>query len=220
MKAFITRNKKLSLLLALVLVLSVGAIVPHATVSAAGDNSIPAGCTGGLSGPKAPGTKCPKVSKTKSDLKCGSDQTLAKADTGYWYCKDNAKKDPSATPAPSGGGGIGQGTGCDSSTGTCGHQCGAPDQNPYTPSIDIGCKGKGNPIMDALFGIIRFLSDGVGLVVIGSIIVGGIQFSGSRGDPQSTAMAINRIRSSLFALLIYIFAYAMLNYLIPGAVLQ
>jgi hypothetical protein len=115
-------------------------------------------------------------------------------------------------------GGIGKGKGCTGSG--CGQQCGAPDQNPYTPAIDIGCRGKGNPIMDALFGIVRFLSDGVGLVVVGSIIVGGIQYSGSRGDPQSTAMAINRIRSSLYALLIYIFAYAILNYLIPGAVLQ
>jgi hypothetical protein len=107
-----------------------------------------------------------------------------------------------------------------SSTGTCGHQCGANGQNPYTPSIDLGCKGKGNPILDTLFGVIHFLSDGVGLVVIGSIIVGGIQYSGSRGDPQSTAKAINRIRSSVFALLIFIFAYAAINYIIPGFALK
>lgn len=102
----------------------------------------------------------------------------------------------------------------------CGHQCGASNQNPYTPAIDIGCKGQGNPIADAAFAFIRFASDGVGLVVIGSIIYGGIQYTGSRGDPQSTAMAINRIRSSVFALLIFIFAYAILNYLVPGLVLK
>lgn len=86
-------------------------------------------------------------------------------------------------------------------------------------AIKIGCKGKGNPIADATFAIIRILSDGVGLVVIGSIVYGGIQYTGSRGDPQSTALAVNRIRSSLFALLLYIFGYAILNYIIPAGFL-
>jgi hypothetical protein len=103
----------------------------------------------------------------------------------------------------------------DDSKGTCGHQCGKGD-DAYTPAIDLGCKGQGNPILDMTFGIIHFLSDGVGLVVIGSIIVGGIQYTGSRGDPQSTAMAVNRIRSSVFALILFIFAYAIINYIIPG----
>ena len=154
-------------------------------------------------------TSDPSACKTAYE-KCGNNDTA---------CQKKAISDQLLNQVASPNqGGIGQGQGCTGSA--CGHQCGASDQDPYTPAIDIGCKGKGNPIMDALFGIIRFLSDGVGLVVIGSIIVGGIQYSGSRGDPQSTAMAINRIRSSLFALLIFIFAYAMLNYLIPGAVLQ
>jgi hypothetical protein len=101
---------------------------------------------------------------------------------------------------------------------------GSADQCGNSPgigvSIDIGCRGQGNPIADMTFAIIRVLSAGVGLVVVGSIVVGGIQYSASRGDPQATAMAINRIRSSLFALLIYIFGFAILNYIIPGAILQ
>ena len=88
-------------------------------------------------------------------------------------------------------------------------------------SIDIGCTGKiKDPILDATFGIIRFLSDGVGLVVIASVIYGGIQRPSSRGDPQSTAQAIGRIRSSLIALLLFIFGYAILNYLIPTGFLK
>ena len=97
-------------------------------------------------------------------------------------------------------------------------QCGGTS-DAYTPVIDLGCKGKGNPIIDALLGIIHFLSLGVGLVVVGSVIVGGIQYSASRGDPQATAQAINRIRSALVALLIFIFAYAFLNYLLPNFLL-
>lgn len=98
--------------------------------------------------------------------------------------------------------------------------CGNAKDGAVQVSINIGCKGVGNPIMDALFAIIRFLSDGVGLVVIASIVWGGIQYSASRGNPQETAKAIERVRASLIALLIYIFGYAILNYIIPAGVLK
>ena len=65
-----------------------------------------------------------------------------------------------------------------------------------------------------------FLSDGVGLVIIGSIVYAGIQYSSARGDPQASARAINRVQSTLIALLIFIFGYAMLNYLIPAGLLR
>ena len=89
-----------------------------------------------------------------------------------------------------------------------------------TTAIDIGCQNKGNPIMDMLFAVIRVLSDGVGLVIVASFIWGGIQYSSSRGEPQNSAKAIARIQTTLIALLIYIFGYAFLNYILPGAVLQ
>lgn len=99
------------------------------------------------------------------------------------------------------------------------HPCGSGPDRTYT-SIDIGCKGLGNPITDAFFAIVRFLSNGVGLVVIGSIIYGGIQYTASRGDPQATAKALERIRASVVALIIFIFGYAILNYLIPAGFLK
>ena len=98
---------------------------------------------------------------------------------------------------------------------TSGNYCGGPGQAVAT-SIDFGCKHQGNPIVDILFAIIRFLSLGVGIVVIASIVVAGIQFTVSKGDPQATGNAIGRIRSSVIALIIYIFAYALLNYIIPN----
>lgn len=96
---------------------------------------------------------------------------------------------------------------------TCGE-----GSNAVHISIDIGCRGKGNPILDALFAIIRFLSIGAGLVVIASVIVAGIQYTTSRGDPQATAKAMGRIRDALIGLLIYIFIFAILNWVIPAAV--
>lgn len=99
------------------------------------------------------------------------------------------------------------------------YPCGATSERVYT-TVDIGCSGKGNPITDAAFAIIRVLSDGVGLVIIASIVYGGIQYSAAAGDPNSTSQAIHRIRESLIALLIFIFGYAILNYLIPAGFLH
>lgn len=100
------------------------------------------------------------------------------------------------------------------------YYCGDAQHGKVYTSINIGCSHQGNPITDMLFAIIRLLSDGVGIVVIGSIIVAGIQYSASRGDPKATEAALTRIRSSLVALLIFIFAYAMLNYVIPAGFFQ
>lgn len=95
--------------------------------------------------------------------------------------------------------------------------CGGGNGEPSVKiAIDLGCKGHGNPVADLTFAIIRLLSDGVGLVVIGSIIVAGIQYTTSQDDPKATAAAQQRIRSSIVALIIFIFAYAILNYVIPA----
>jgi hypothetical protein len=102
-----------------------------------------------------------------------------------------------------------------------GDKCGGGDGNATVDiSINIGCQGKGNPIIDMLFAAIRFLTAGVGIVVVGSVIVAGIQYTASRGDPNGTAAAIKRITSAFVALLIYIFAAAILNFVIPAGVLK
>lgn len=97
---------------------------------------------------------------------------------------------------------------------TCGDPNGKPP--PTTISIDIGCSHRGTPLADAIFAIIRVLSTGVGLIVVGSLVVAGIQYTTSKGDPNATAKAIGRIRSTVVALFIYIFGFAILNYVIPA----
>ena len=95
------------------------------------------------------------------------------------------------------------------------YYCGGGERRVET-SIDFGCRGQANPLIDMLFAIIRFLTAGVGIVMIGSFVFAGIQYTTSRGDPQATAAAMKRIRNTLFGLGIYIFAYAILNFLIPA----
>lgn len=65
---------------------------------------------------------------------------------------------------------------------------------------------------------IALLSGLVGLVVAGSIIFGGIEYSSSQGDPQKAAKAKSRITNAIFALIAYLFLWAFLQFLIPGGV--
>jgi hypothetical protein len=64
------------------------------------------------------------------------------------------------------------------------------------------------------------LSYGVGLVIVGSLTYAGIQYTGSRGDPNANAQAVKRIQANVTALLLFVFAYAIVNYIVPGQLLK
>lgn len=102
---------------------------------------------------------------------------------------------------------------------TCGNTSFGSSKGVST-SIDFGCSGKGNPIFDLTFAIIRFLVNGVGVVIIASTIYAGIQYILSSGDPQKINTAITRIRSNVIALILFIFTYAIIDYLVPGGLLK
>lgn len=100
-------------------------------------------------------------------------------------------------------------------------QCGK-GEDAVRVGVDFGCRGEEfprpalNPIIDMAFAVFRFLSVGVGLVIIGSIMFAGIQYSTSRGNPQATQAAIKRITGAISALVLYMFIFALANFLIPG----
>jgi hypothetical protein len=89
----------------------------------------------------------------------------------------------------------------------------------YT-TINIGCYGQGNAILDATFAIIRMLSVGVGVVITASMTVAGIMYIMARDDPGAVSKAKERIQSNLIALLIFIFASAILGWLLPVGFLK
>ena len=66
---------------------------------------------------------------------------------------------------------------------------------------------------------VNFLAAAVGLAVVISIVIGGIQYGSSGGDPSKVTQAKNRIRNALVALVTFLFLYALLNFLIPGGLL-
>lgn len=111
--------------------------------------------------------------------------------------------------------------------GTCGNSKN-PDENVHTnfdfgclgPDYDIDTHGALGPVEDIVYAIIRFMSIGVGIVVVISIIIAGIQYTSSEGNPEVTQQAKDRVRFTVFGLFVYIFAYTIMQYLVPGGLFK
>jgi hypothetical protein len=71
-------------------------------------------------------------------------------------------------------------------------------------------------IMDELMIIIRLLSAMVGVVAVVMLIIGGIQYTASNGNPQAVAAAKKKITDVFIGLISYIFLWSFLEWLIPG----
>jgi len=79
---------------------------------------------------------------------------------------------------------------------------------------DIG----NNPIIKLIATIVRFLSVGVGIAVTISIVIAGIQYISSQGNPQTLQAAQSRLANAIIALVLFIFMTTIINFLIPGGV--
>ena len=101
-----------------------------------------------------------------------------------------------------------------------------PDPDGGTDTID-GCGDLetsiikcdvdgGNPVMSILIQVINFLAVGVGIAVVGGIAWGGIVYASSNGDPGKTKQAVTIIVNAVVGLLLFIFMYALINFLVPG----
>lgn len=68
--------------------------------------------------------------------------------------------------------------------------------------------------------IINFLSVMVGIVIVISIVIGGIQYASSRDNPQAVGAAKRRITNAILALLAFAFLYTFLEWVVPGGFLN
>jgi len=64
---------------------------------------------------------------------------------------------------------------------------------------------------------LTFLSIGFGVLAAIMIVIGGIQYSASAGDPQAAAAAKNRIMNVAIAIIAYFLIFALLKFIIPGS---
>lgn len=187
--------KKISLFLVAVVTTSITIGISLQVVYAAPPTY---GCPGGPIGPGAP-SSCPYT----------SEQAAA-------YCAD-----PSTIPAgqslycSNGGGGVVETmrsttASTSSSPGVYSGDC----KVGQTENLDKSNCG----IVGIIIDVTNILSAVVGIVVVLMVVVGGIQYSASRDNPQATAAAKARIRNAIMALVAYLFVYAFLQYLIPGGI--
>ena len=69
-----------------------------------------------------------------------------------------------------------------------------------------------NPLID-------LLSAAVAVVAVIAIIIGGIEYSTSAGDPQKAATGKQHIVSALIGLLAYLLLYVFLQFILPGGLI-
>lgn len=77
---------------------------------------------------------------------------------------------------------------------------------------------EGNPIIEYMRGAIKFLSGAFGLVVVLMIIISGVQYITSQGNPDQTKTAKTRLFNAVTGLVLFIMMYGILEYLIPGSI--
>lgn len=78
---------------------------------------------------------------------------------------------------------------------------------------------KENPIVKSVINpLINLLAALVGVAVTLMIIVGGIQYGSSGGDPQAVANAKQKIKNAIIALLAFAFMWSFLQWIVPGGI--
>lgn len=77
----------------------------------------------------------------------------------------------------------------------------------------------GSKTIDRLLqGAIDLMAAVTGIVIVLSIIIGAIQYMTARDNSGQVAAAKNRILMSILSLVLFIFAYTILQWLVPGGI--
>lgn len=101
------------------------------------------------------------------------------------------------------------------------------DTSAWSPAVDENndCSKANSPselsaencgIIKYIIVITNVLAALVGVVVLFSVVMGGIQYSTAGANPKIVAMARKRIINALLALAVFVFMYAFLQWLVPG----
>lgn len=91
------------------------------------------------------------------------------------------------------------------------------------PALNTDCRtdaAQCNPVTQYVNPLINTLAALAGIAVVIGIIVGGIQYASSGGDPQKAASGKSHIKNSIIALIAFFFLYSFLQFVVPGGVLN
>ena len=76
-----------------------------------------------------------------------------------------------------------------------------------------------NPIFFYLRNILIFLGGGIGLAFVGGIVTGAYLYRTARANASQTQQGQTIIMNSIIGLFLFIFMYAILQFLIPGGII-
>lgn len=92
-----------------------------------------------------------------------------------------------------------------------------PECPPKDPAVGQNCTNNNcNIFTKYLNPLIRTLAAFVGIAVTIGIVLGGIQYITSGGDPQKAAAGKQHIKMAVVALIGFLLMYAMIGFLFPG----
>jgi hypothetical protein len=77
----------------------------------------------------------------------------------------------------------------------------------------------GGAIVGYLRLILRLLSGAVGLVIVAMIVVSGVRYIASTGDPGQVKTAKTQLQNAILALVLYLSMFAILTFITPGGIL-
>lgn len=81
------------------------------------------------------------------------------------------------------------------------------------------CIARDQIVMTWVKAILQFLATGVGIAVVGGVIWGGLLYMTARDSSAQTEKAVMVIINSVLGLILFIFTYAIINFIIPGGIL-
>ncbi len=77
----------------------------------------------------------------------------------------------------------------------------------------------GGAIVAYLKMALQVLSAGVGITIVLMLVIAGIQYITSAGDPNMVKQAKDRIVSAITALVLFVMGFAILSFIIPGGII-
>lgn len=75
---------------------------------------------------------------------------------------------------------------------------------------------KDSGVWQLLITIINWLTMGVGIAVVAGIVFGAVRYITSDGNPGQAQQGMSVITNAIIGLLLYLFMYAIINFLVPG----
>jgi hypothetical protein len=88
----------------------------------------------------------------------------------------------------------------------------------FSSNATLSPSSGGGIIVTYLRDVLRLLSSIIGVVIVLMIVIGGVQYMTSLGDPKAVASAKNRITNAIIALVLFLMTFAIISFLVPGGI--